>query len=181
MGERVAHQVGEHLAQPRLIAQDDQRPPGGAVVAARHQLDTAVGGDGAGVVDGVGGQGEQVHRVALERSLLVEAGQQQQVLDQQAHPGRLVLDATHQAVQLAWLAGSPLPVQLGEAPDGGQRGSQLVAGVGDEAAHPLLGAAGGGLGGGAGAEGRLNLGQHAVEGPPQPAHLGARVTLGDAP
>ena len=34
----------------------------------------------------------------------------------------------------------PLPVVLGEAADRGQRGAQLVAGVGDEPAHPLLGA-----------------------------------------
>ena len=51
-----------------------------------------------------------------------------------------------------------LPVQLGEAADRGQRRAQLVAGVGDEAAHPVLGAAGLLLGGLLRAEGALDPG-----------------------
>ena len=186
VGEGVVDQVGQHLAQPLVVAEHDQGAPARVAVAgAQHQLDLAVGGDRPGVVDGLGGQGEQVHRLPVERALLVEPGQQQEVLDQQPHPGRLVLDPPHQAVQLGRVARPALPVQLGEAPDGGQGRAQLVAGVGHEAPHPvlgapgrLLGAAGAGLGGGPGPEGRLDLGQHGVEGPAEPADLGARVAVG---
>ena len=189
VGERVVDQVGQDLAEPLVVAEHDQRGPGRvAVLAAEHQLDPAVGGDRPGVVDGVGGQGEQVHRVPVEGALLVEAGQQEEVLDQQAHAGRLVLDPPHQAVELGRVARPALPVQLGEAPDGGQGRAQLVAGVGDEAPHPVLGApgrllgpAGAGLGGGPGPEGRLDLGQHGVEGPAEPADLGAGVAVGHPP
>jgi hypothetical protein len=81
---------------------------------------------------------QQVDRAPVQRALLVQAGEQEQVLHhQQPHPRRLVLDAAQQPVELAGLAGRPLPVQLREAPDGGQRGAQLVARVGDEASHPL--------------------------------------------
>jgi len=176
VGERVAHQVDDHLAQPRLVADDHQRRRG--AIVAGQQLDAAVGRDRARVVDGVGGHPEQVDGALLERALLVEAGQQQQVLDQQAHPDRLLLDATH---QLGGLVGSALPVELGEAPDGGQRGAQLVAGVRDEAAHPLLRAARGRLRGGPCAEGGLDLGEHAVERRAEPPDLGAWVPVGDAP
>ena len=58
---------------------------------------------------------------------------------EQPHPTRLAFDARHQHLDVA---GGALPVQLGEAADRGQRCAQLVAGVGDEAAHPLLGSAG---------------------------------------
>ena len=52
-----------------------------------------------GVVHRVGGDREQVDRLLLERALLVEPGEQQQVLDEQAHPGGLVLDPPHHPVQ----------------------------------------------------------------------------------
>ena len=76
---------------------------------------------------------------------------------------------------------APLPVVLGEAPDRGQRGSQLMAGIGHELPHPLLRPAGGQLGRGAGRERRLDLGQHGIERPAQPPDLGARIALRDAP
>ena len=73
-----------------------------------------------------------------------------------------------------------LPVQLGEAPDRRERRAQLVAGVGDEPPHALLGAAGAGLGAGLGPEGPLDLLEHGVERPAEPAHLGAGVVVGHA-
>ena len=67
VGERVVDQVGQDLAEPPVVAEHDQRGPGRvAVLGAQHELDPAVGGDRPGVVDGVGGQGEQVHRVPVE-------------------------------------------------------------------------------------------------------------------
>ena len=77
--------------------------------------------------------------VALERPALVEAGQQEQVVDEHAHPRRSPLRC----------AASPWPgrraarrrtlaEELGVAADRGQRRAQLVRGVGDEPAQPLL-------------------------------------------
>src|SRR6266511_5169896 len=102
VGERVAHQVGDDLAQPVLVPEDDERATAVAV-GAELELDAPVRGDGAGVVDRLGGQRQQVDRAPVERSLLVEAGQEEQVLHQQPHPRRLVLDAAHQPVELAGL------------------------------------------------------------------------------
>jgi len=55
-----------------------------------------------------------------------------------------------------------LPVVLGVAADRGERGAQLVAGIGQEAAQPFLGLPCGGLGPGPRPEGRFDLGQHHV-------------------
>ena len=86
----------------------------------------------ASVVHGVAGEHGQVDRVGAHRPLLVEPGQQQQVLDEAAHPGGLVLDAAHRAGDLVRSRHGALAVQLGEAADAGQRGAQLVRGVGGE-------------------------------------------------
>src|SRR5512133_38366 len=59
VGEGVVDQVGQDLAQPLVVAQHDQGALLVAVVAAEDELDAAVGGDRPGVVDGLGGQGEQ--------------------------------------------------------------------------------------------------------------------------
>ena len=87
----------------------------------------------------IGGQREQVHPALFEWALRVEPGQQQQILDQQPHPPRFAFDPRHQHLDVA---GGALAVQLGEPADRGQRRAQFVAGVGDEPAHPVLGAAG---------------------------------------
>ena len=71
-----------------------------------------------------------------------------------------------------------LPVVLGVAAHRGERGAQLVAGVRDELAHPLLGPPGRRLGPGPGLERRLDLGQHRVQRPAEPPHLGPRVQVG---
>ena len=90
---------------------------------------------------------------------------------------RLALDAVHQHLDVARGA---LAVQLGEPADGRQRRAQLVAGVGDEPAHPVLGRAG--LLGRRlrRRDGPLDLREHSVERQRQSADLGARVTLRDA-
>ena len=77
-------------------------------------------------------------RSAGSRSL-VQAGQQQQVLDQHGHPAGLALDPAHRLVELRAGRRAAAPVQLGEAADRGQRGAQLVRGVRDELPQPLLG------------------------------------------
>ena len=96
VGERVVDQVGDHLAQPVLVARHHDR----SASASATQFQTASAGPGprpgptstaasAATPDRSTGAG-------CERPLLVEPGQQQQVVDQQAHPGGLVLDAGQQ-------------------------------------------------------------------------------------
>ena len=151
VGERVAHQVADDLPQPRLVADDEERGAG-----LNRQFDGPVRGEQAGVVHRVGGQREQVYGLPGQRPLLVEPGQQQQVLDEQAHPGRFLLHPVQDPVQVVWRKPAPrgllrrlglvpardqaaaLAVVLGEAADRGQWRTQLVAGVGDEAPHPLF-------------------------------------------
>src|SRR5262249_12578401 len=86
-----------------------------------------------------------------------------------------------------WLAGwmgavvqpAALAVVLGVPADRRQPGAPFVAGVGDELPHPLLRPPRGRLGPLAGAEGRLDLGQHHVEGPAQSPDLGPGIAVGD--
>ena len=106
---------------------------------------------------------------------LVEPGQQQQVLDQCLHAGRLLLDAAHDHRQVdpGRVARSLAEAeQLGEALDRGERRAQLVRGVGQELAEPVLGPVA--LG-----EGRLDLVEHRVEGQAELADLAAAFAGGD--
>ena len=80
----------------------------------------------------------EVDLLLVERPAGVEAREQQQVVDQDGHPGRLGLDPAERVGdrrghRLALAAG-----QLGVPADRGERRAQLVAGVGDELAHPRL-------------------------------------------
>ena len=95
-------------------------------------------------------------------------GQQQQVLDEPLHPQRLGLDARQRVGdrrghRLALATG-----QLGIPADGGERGAQLVRGVGDELAHPLLALV-------TRLQRALDVVEHVVEREPDLADLGARV------
>ena len=56
---------------------------------------------------GVGDQRRQVDGLALQRAALVEAGQEQEVLDERAHAHGLVLDAGHGPGQGLLSAGRP--------------------------------------------------------------------------
>ena len=92
--------------------------------------------DCAGVLHRIAGQRQQIHAVTVQRPLRVEASQQQQVL----HQSPIRRDSSSMRdINLAISRASTLAVQLGEAADRRQRRAQFVAGVGDEAAHPLLG------------------------------------------
>ena len=104
----------------------------------------------------------EVDRLALQRPALVEPGEQQHVVDQDAHPGRVVLDPPHHDVQVLGPLGGAAAEQLGVAAHGGQRRPQLVRRVGDEAPQPVLRPLA--LG-----ERLLDLGQHLVQRAAQPA------------
>jgi hypothetical protein len=75
------------------------------------------------VADRVRGDRQQVDPAPLEWTLPVEPGQQDQLFDQQSHPGRLVLDPAHGLVQQPAGRCAAPAVQLGEPADGGQRGT----------------------------------------------------------
>ena len=68
--------------------------------------------------------------------------------------------------------GGPQVEDLGVTADGGKRGAQLVGGVGQEAAQPVLG-------GGPGSERRFDVAKHGVEGQTEPADLGPVLGRGD--
>jgi hypothetical protein len=102
----------------------------------------------------------------------VQPRQFQQLSYQRAHTLRLLLDPAHRVRELL-RPQRPLPVQLGIAPDGGERGPQLVRGVRRELAHLVLRLQ-------PGAESLLDPVQHGVDGPAQAAHLGALVRVGHA-
>ena len=129
--ERVADDVGDHLAQAVLVAGHDDR-------AGERRRDRTVGIDRAGVAGGVGGQAEQVDRPAVERPALVELGQRQQVVDEAGHADGLLLGAPHRLVELGRLVEAADPVQLGVAADRRDGRTQLVGRVGDEPAQPVL-------------------------------------------
>ena len=76
----VAQQVGEDLVQPVLVAEDEHRVVG-------QFEDPAVAGAGdLGVACRLDGQPGHVDRLAVERAAGVEPGEQQQVVDEDAHP-----------------------------------------------------------------------------------------------
>jgi len=79
----VAQQVAEDLVQPVLITAGEHRVVG--------QLeDPAVAGAGdPGVARRLDGQPGHVDRLAGQRAARVEPGEQQQVIDEHAHPGGL--------------------------------------------------------------------------------------------
>ena len=161
MHERVAQQVGEHLAQPHLVAGDDQRrgDPG---------ADRAAAVGGAGVGAGVLHQRLHVDRPGLERPALVETCEQQQVVDEDPHALGLVVDAAHRDGEVVRGHVGVAAQQLRITAHRGERSAQLVGRVGDEVPQPLL--VGLALG-----EGGLELGEHGVERQAEPSHLGALV------
>ncbi len=79
MRPNVREEVVENLAQAFAIADHLDR-------IRDHDLERAAGIEHAGGIDRVGGNGAELDRLALERPALVEAGEEQQVVDEQAHP-----------------------------------------------------------------------------------------------
>ena len=97
-----------------------------------------VGRGGVRVADRVDDHLGQVDRLVVQRPPRVEAGQQEEVVDERRHSDGLGLDPADRAGdslgdRLLLAAG-----QLGIPADRGQRSPQLVARIGDELADPLL-------------------------------------------
>ncbi|MCW2936925.1 MAG: hypothetical protein JWM19_7887 [Actinomycetia bacterium] len=80
---RVAEQVDEHLLQPVLIAEDHDRVVG-------QVQDPAVPRPGdPRVARGVDGNAGDVYGLAVQRPAGIQPGEQQQVVHENGHPGRL--------------------------------------------------------------------------------------------
>ena len=172
---RIADQVVDDLADPPAIGVHDDR-------LVRVQGDPSAGLHQAGGLDGLGGDTGQVDQVEVQRRVLVELGQHQQVLHQPAHPAGFLLDERHQPQQLSPAgAVALLERELSQPPDRGQRRAQLVAGVSDEPSHPFLGVTGVRLAFLASPVGGLDPAEHRVERLGQPPDLSTGRGVVDAP
>ena len=153
----VAEQVGEDLPDARLVHHRQQ-------VRRGLGVDRPGGLHRPGVGHRVPHQHGEIGLDQVQGRHAVQPGELEQLGDEPAHPVRLLLDAAHRVRQPVRPEGA-LPVQLGVAADGGQRGAELVRGVGGELAHLLLR-------GQPGIERLLDPVQHRVDGRGQPACLG---------
>ena len=153
---RVAHQVGQHLVQPVLVAADQDR------FAGQVQAPVMITAGHARVAGHVNGQPGQVHGLPLERAPGVQPGQQQQVVDQDAHPGRP--DSTRPS---AWVTSS------GTGP-GCRRASSAYPRMADSGVRAARGwrrprqPAQPGPAGRPAAQGPLDVVEHPVQCPPPP-------------
>jgi len=132
MRPSVTEQVGDDLVQSRRVALDLDG------LVGQVELPDVVGRGGMGVADRVDDHLGEVDGLVVERTAGVQAGEQQQVVDQRGHPDRLGLDPADRVGdplgdRLLFTAG-----QLRIPSDRGERGAQLVARVGDELAYPFL-------------------------------------------
>jgi hypothetical protein len=75
----VVEQVVDHLTQSRGVAGDPDRIVG-------DQVYRPIRLDRPRALDGIRRDRREVERLALERTALVESGQQQQFIDQDPHP-----------------------------------------------------------------------------------------------
>ena len=157
---RVGQQVRDDLAELTGIPEHHD-----GLVGHAHVHRVVLGG-GAGVHHGLQGDLAEVHLVLDLRSSVVEPGQEQQVLHERGHPGGLHLEPVHGLLAaLAEVLGQPQ--HLGVAADRGQRRAQLVGGVRDETAHPVLAAL-------AHLDRLLHVVQQEVQSPADVPHLGPR-------
>ena len=127
-----------------------------------------VGTGGLRVADRLDHDAAEVDRSGGELATLVEPREQQQVLDELGHAHRLRLDASDGVHHVGRQLAAVQPGELGVAADRGERRAQLVARVGDEAAHLLLALLPRRQRGG-------DVPEHAVERGAEAAHLGAVV------
>ncbi len=94
--------------------------------------------DSSRITCGILGEQRQVYRLVFEGTALVEARQEQQVVDEGSHPDRFLLGTSHRFAQLAGVVEGTRAIELGIATDGRNRGAQLVGRVADESSEPLF-------------------------------------------
>ena len=127
VAQGIADEVGYRLAEMVIVAGDHHG-------LGRVEHDRPVGRHGDGVAAGVGGHDGEVDGRSLHGSRLVQPGEEQQVLHEDLHPGRLLLDAAQDDGQVHAVARGVEAEQLCEPLDGRQRCAQFMGGVGQELA-----------------------------------------------
>ena len=106
--------------QPVLVAEDQDW------IAGQVQPPVMFAAGDARVACHVDGEPGQVDGRPLQRAAGVQPGQQQQVIDQDAHPGRLRLDPGERVEHVLGHRAAVAEGELGVAADGRQRSPQLV-------------------------------------------------------
>ena len=157
----VGQQVRHDLVQALLVAGDLHG------LLGQREPPLVVGGQHPGVGDGLDEESGEVDGFADERAAGVEAGEEQQVLDQGGHPPGLLLDLGQRRVGRRPVVGAAAG-ELGVAGDRRQRRPQLVRGVRHELAHLLLAPV-------PGAQRCLDVLEHRVQRRADLADLGALV------
>ncbi len=128
----VREQVDDHLAEPRVVAGDAHG------VVRQVAVPVMIRTRRARVADRVEEDAREVDRIRLQLAPLVEAREEEEVLDDRGHAHRLRLDARQRVRHvLGQLVGTPAG-ELGVSADGGERGAQLVARVRHVAPHLRL-------------------------------------------
>ena len=161
----VCEQVVDHLAQALGVALDDDR-------LRRLELEEPVRLQHPCDVDGLARDLRQVDLRPLERTALIEAGEQEQVVDEHAHPLGLALDPGHRAREVLRPVARASLEELGVRLHRGKGRPQLVGRVAHEPAKAVLG--GRPLG-----ECPLDLPEHGVQRDAQPPDLRALVGILD--
>src|SRR5438128_331283 len=131
LGPGVAKQIVQPLAQANAVAEDGH-PLG-------REFDRPLRIERASGLDRLGSDLVELEPLALERPALVEAGEQEQVIDEGAHPLALAADPAHRALEVVRTLRCAALEELGVRSHRGQRCAQLVRGVGHEAPQPAVG------------------------------------------
>ncbi len=168
----VGEQIVDDLPQPVAVAEHD----GGVDVG----LDRPLGIDGLRSLDGFGDDLVQRDRLARERPPLVEAREQQEIVDEHAHALGLAADPAHRALQIGGPVRRAAREELGVGAHRGKRRAQLVRRVGDEAAQLPLGRLERAHRGLARRRRGLDLAEHPVQREPEPADLRPSLRARDA-
>lgn len=161
----VGQQVHQDLLQPGRVRRHQRG------LVGQVEPPVVVPPGGARVADGVHDEGYEVGLVELERPTRVEAGEQEEILDEQGHTPRLGLDPPERVpgVRPGLLASTSR--QLGVSADRRQRRTQLMTGVRDELTYAHLALL-------ARVQGAVHMVEHPVECRADLADLGVRVGLG---
>jgi hypothetical protein len=122
------------------------------------------------IADGLDEHPAEVDGLRGEFAPFVEAGEEQQVLDEFGHAHRLRLDAADRVRHVGRQVAAVHSRELGVPTDRRERGAQFMAGVGDEASHLLLTLL-------TSRERGCHVPEHAVEGGAEPSDLGDAIGL----
>ncbi len=181
MDAGVGQQVGDHLGELMGVAErlhHVERLPGtGSARAATgrqrgqpHVPPRVCDDDGT---DPVGRQREQVHGLPVRHGGVTQLGEQEEVVDETAHPLRVPGDQLMGLAPARRREARMLHEQFREPLDGGERCAQFMARVGHEPAQPLLRRV-------LAVQRGPHLAEHRVEGDPEPSGLRARIGVRDA-